>query len=65
MSGKKVLIVLAVGQLANIDRVAKAEHRTRSELIREALRRYVDDYDYRRAVIKGVESETRTNPKDR
>lgn len=41
---KKVLIGLPSRLLANIDLMAKYEYRTRSDLIREALRRYYDIY---------------------
>lgn len=39
---KKVLVALPVGLLEQVDFVAQVEHRTRSDLIREALRRYID-----------------------
>ena len=38
---KKVLIALPPAMLAEADYVAEQEHRTRSDLIREALRRYI------------------------
>lgn len=41
---KKVLIGLPSRLLANVDLMAKYECRTRSDLIREALRRYYDNY---------------------
>ncbi len=41
---KKVLIALPSGLLEETDRIAHAEHRTRSDLIREALRRYSTDF---------------------
>lgn len=41
---KKVLVALPPGLLEQIDYVAQAEHRTRSDLIREALRRYIEQY---------------------
>lgn len=41
---KKVLIGIPPALLAQIDFVAAAEHRTRSDLIREALRRYVTSF---------------------
>jgi CopG family transcriptional regulator/antitoxin EndoAI len=31
-----------------IEELMKAEHRTRSELLREALRRYVEEYEWRK-----------------
>lgn len=30
--------------LEQVDQIAKVEHRTRSDLIREALRRYLDNF---------------------
>lgn len=39
---KKVLIALPPAMLEQVDFIAQAEHRTRSDLIREALRRYLD-----------------------
>ncbi|MBX9690038.1 MAG: ribbon-helix-helix protein, CopG family [Candidatus Obscuribacterales bacterium] len=41
---KKVLIGLPGRLLANVDLMAKYECRTRSELIREAIRRYYENY---------------------
>lgn len=41
---KKVLVALPPGLLEQIDIVAQTEHRTRSDLVREALRRYVDTF---------------------
>ncbi|MBU6453187.1 MAG: ribbon-helix-helix protein, CopG family [Cyanobacteria bacterium REEB67] len=41
---KKVLVALPPGLLEQIDFVASVEHRTRSDLIREALRRYTDSF---------------------
>ncbi len=41
---KKVLVALPPGLLEQIDSVAQVEHRTRSDLIREALRRYIDEF---------------------
>ena len=37
---KKVLIALPPAMLEQIDYIAGCEHRTRSDLVREALRRY-------------------------
>lgn len=42
--GKKVLIALPPVMLEQVDFVASCEHRTRSDLIREALRRYLDNF---------------------
>ena len=41
---KKVLIALPPAMLEQVDHIAKCEHRTRSDLIREALRRYLDNF---------------------
>ncbi len=41
---KKVLVALPEGLLEQIDFVAAVEHRTRSDLIREALRRYIENF---------------------
>ena len=41
---KKVLVALPAGLLEQIDMIAQAEHRNRSDLIREALRRYLDNF---------------------
>lgn len=40
----KVLIALPPAMLEQIDFIAGVEHRTRSDLIREALRRYMDHF---------------------
>lgn len=41
---KKVLIALPPAMLEQVDFVAQVEHRTRSDLIREALRRYITTF---------------------
>lgn len=41
---KKVLVALPPGLLEQVDLVAQTEHRTRSDLIREALRRYLEAF---------------------
>lgn len=41
MSAKKVLIALPIKMLEEVDALTKIEHRTRADLIREALRRYL------------------------
>ena len=41
---KKVLIAIPPRLLAETDAIAKAEYRTRSDLIREALRRYGENF---------------------
>ena len=42
---KKVLIALPPAMLDQVDVVANEEHRTRSDLIREALRRYLSAFN--------------------
>jgi metal-responsive CopG/Arc/MetJ family transcriptional regulator len=44
MMPKKVLIALPPAMLEQVDYIAQCEHRTRSDLIREALRRYLDNF---------------------
>lgn len=41
---KKVLIALPPAMLEQVDFIAKCEHRSRSDLIRESLRRYLDGF---------------------
>lgn len=41
---KKVLVALPAGLLEQVDFVAQVEHRSRSDLIREALRRYIENF---------------------
>lgn len=41
---RKVLIALPPAMLEEVDYIAKNEHRTRSDLIRESLRRYIDRF---------------------
>lgn len=54
---KKVLCAFPPGMLEQIDYVAQAEHRTRSDLIREALRSYMEQY--RRAQPKAAPPATK------
>lgn len=42
---KKVLIALPPAMLEKVDFIAEVEHRTRSDLIRESLRRYIQEFD--------------------
>jgi metal-responsive CopG/Arc/MetJ family transcriptional regulator len=41
---KKVLIALPGPMLEQVDYIAQCEHRTRSDLIRESLRRYLENF---------------------
>ena len=45
MVGKKVLIAIPRLMLGQIDSIAEMEHRTRSDLFREALRRYIQNFE--------------------
>jgi metal-responsive CopG/Arc/MetJ family transcriptional regulator len=51
---KKILVALPPNLLARVDFAAKAECRTRSDLVREALRRYVENFQ--RSHLIGVNS---------
>lgn len=50
----KVLVSLPQEFLEDIDRVASEEHRSRSELIREALRSYLETRQVRKLRLKQV-----------
>lgn len=52
---KKVLIALPPAMLEQVDNAAHVEHRTRSDLIREALRRYLDNFRRQQATLTVVE----------
>ena len=52
---RKVLVALPSAMLMEIDQVATAEHRTRSDLIREALRSYIYAFQIKQ---KGLNSLT-------
>lgn len=41
---KKILLAIPPAMLAQVDSIAKLEHRTRSDLVREALRRYIKPF---------------------
>lgn len=41
---KKVLVALPQALLEKMDYIAKFEHRTRSDLFRECMRRYADNF---------------------
>lgn len=41
---RKVLVALPEGMIEMCDFIAQVEHRTRSDLVREALRRYIDNF---------------------
>ena len=46
---KKVLVALPLGLLEQVDFVAQAEQRNRSDLVRESLRRYIQEFNRRQA----------------
>lgn len=46
---KKVLVALPPGLLEQVDFVAQVELRNRSDLIRESLRRYIDEFKRRQS----------------
>ena len=48
---KKILVALPLNMLSKIDFAAQAEGRTRSDLIREALRRYLDNFERQRLLL--------------
>lgn len=48
---KKVLVALPPGLLEQVDFVAQAEQRNRSDLIREALRRYIEQFSRKQALM--------------
>lgn len=48
---KKVLISLNPAMLEEIDFIASQEHRTRSDLIRESLRRYLEAFRQTRTSV--------------
>lgn len=41
---KKILIALPFGMLEQADYIAQFEHRSRSDLIRECIRRYINQF---------------------
>jgi metal-responsive CopG/Arc/MetJ family transcriptional regulator len=54
---KKVLIVLPQGLLEQVDFVALLEHRNRSDLVRESLRRYIQDFSRKQQSMHMIVSE--------
>jgi metal-responsive CopG/Arc/MetJ family transcriptional regulator len=54
---KKVLIALPPAMLQEVDFIAGKEHRSRSDLIREALRRYILAFQsYRQNIVNEIPS---------
>lgn len=52
---KKVLIALPPAMLEQIDFIAQVEHRTRSDLVRESLRCYIDSFRRKQRVMNPLE----------
>lgn len=48
---KKILVGMPTNLLNLVDQTAGAECRTRSDLVREALRRYIDEFHKQRIVL--------------
>ncbi len=51
---KKVLIALPPAMLEQVDFIAQVEHRTRSDMIRESLRRYIEQFKRSQGVQMSV-----------
>ncbi len=48
---KKILIAMPPAMLEQCDFIAQCEHRTRSDLVREAIRRYLDNFKRNQGVM--------------
>lgn len=48
---RKVLIALTNAMVEDADRIADREHRSRSELVREAIRQYIEKDDLKQATL--------------
>jgi CopG family transcriptional regulator / antitoxin EndoAI len=59
---KKVLVALPPGLLEQVDFVAQAEQRNRSDLIRESLRRYIQEFNRRQQSMHMLKTDAQ-NPK--
>lgn len=59
---KKVLIALPPAMLEQVDFIARCEHRTRSDLIREALRRYLDNFRRSQGAVIQVNDNPQPSP---
>ena len=55
MATKKLLIAFSVEFVKQLDYVAAREHRSRSDLLREAARRYLDEFKRKMATSKDIE----------
>lgn len=56
---KKVLVALPQGLLEQADFVAQAEQRNRSDLIRESLRRYIQEFNRKQQSMHMLATEPR------
>ena len=54
---KRVLVALPSGLMEQADYVAQAEHRNRSDLIREAIRRYIESFKREQRPLRHFEVE--------
>lgn len=59
---KKILIALPPTMLDTVDKIADNEHRTRSDLVREALRQYIDRFKHKKAVIAAAHTISQQHP---
>lgn len=57
MTAKMISVSLPEDMLPEIDRMARKEHRSRSELIREALRRYLSDPESRMVPVDEIKAD--------
>jgi metal-responsive CopG/Arc/MetJ family transcriptional regulator len=55
---RKVLVALPAALLEQVDDVARTEHRTRSDLIRESLRRYLEVFKRKSKELDGLQIPT-------
>lgn len=52
---KKILVGIPSNLLNMVDQTADAECRTRSDLVREALRRYIDEFHKQRLMLNDLQ----------
>jgi metal-responsive CopG/Arc/MetJ family transcriptional regulator len=55
--GKKVLIALPPAFLEEIDAISHSEHRSRSDLVREALRQYLFNFKKKQQEISRIDTD--------
>lgn len=63
MSTKKILLAMPLKMLEQVDTLALVEHRNRSDLLREAVRRYLQNANHQNqsVVIPAVQDNTRND----